>query len=72
MARYKDPHAPAAQHRARCGRRSPWCCRRPSPMLVVIGLLHANTWNVYLFLVVLIAVAVARRLGHGQGCSACI
>jgi hypothetical protein len=38
----------------------------PVAMLVVIRVLHANTWNVYLFLVVLIGVAVLAVWGMAK------
>ena len=38
----------------------------PIAMIFVIELLHANTWNVWLFMVVLIAVAVAAVWGTAK------
>jgi hypothetical protein len=57
MARYKDPMRPA-RNTAPMWKKIVVVLAAPVSMLLVVRVLHANTWNVYLFLVVLIAVAV--------------
>ena len=58
MARYKDPARPA-RNTAPMWKKITVVLSAPVAMLLVIRLLHANTWNIYVFWVVLIAVAVA-------------
>ena len=65
MARYKDPRR-AGRNTAPMWKKVTVVLAAPVAMLVVIRLLHANTWNVYLFLVVLIAVAVLAVWGMAK------
>ena len=58
MARYKDPMR-TARNTAPMWKKVTVVLSAPVTMLIVIKLFHANTWNIYIFWLVLIAVAVA-------------
>lgn len=65
MARNQDPMR-TKRNTAPMWKKATVVLAAPVAMLVVIMLLHANTWNVYLFLVVLIAVAVLAVWGMAK------
>jgi hypothetical protein len=65
MARYKDPMRPA-RNTAPAWKKVAVVLAAPVSMLLVIELLHANTWNFFLFAVVLIGVAVLAVWGTAK------
>jgi hypothetical protein len=65
MARYKDPMR-AARNTAPMWKKVAVVLSAPVAMLIVIKLLHANTWNFFVFAVVLVAVAVIAVWGSAK------
>ena len=65
MARNKNPMRPK-RNTAPIWKKVAVVLSAPVAMIVVIELLHANTWNGLLFIVVLVAVAVAAVVGTAK------
>ena len=65
MARYKDPTRPP-RNTAPLWKKIVVVLSAPVAMLIVIKLLHTNTWNFFLFAVVVLAVAVAAVWGTAK------
>jgi hypothetical protein len=65
MARNKDPMRPR-RNTAPLWKKVIVVLSAPVAMLIVIRLLHANTWNFFLFVVVLVAAAVLAVWGTAK------
>jgi hypothetical protein len=65
MARYKDPMRPA-RNTAPMWKKVTVVLAAPVAMIIVITVLHASTWNFFVFAVVLIGVAILAVLGMAK------
>jgi hypothetical protein len=65
MARYKDPTRPP-RNTAPMWKKIAVVLSAPVAVLIVIKLLHTNTWNSFLFALVVLVVAVAAVWGTAK------
>ena len=65
MARYRNAMRPP-RNTAPLWKKLSVVLSAPVAVVVVVGLLHATTWNFFLFLVVVIAVAAAAVWGMAR------
>ncbi|MGE5229379.1 MAG: hypothetical protein ACM3MJ_06640 [Deltaproteobacteria bacterium] len=65
MARTKDPNRPA-RNTAPMWKKTVVVLSAPVAVLIVMRLFHINTWNFFLFLVVVIAIAAVAVWGMAK------